>query len=53
MKFLFLCLFWLVLVAVFWPVVLATLILLPLLAVIASPFALLALRVAGAFALVS
>ena len=52
MKFLIVCLVWLVLLAVFWPLVLVALILLPVVFVLAIPFALLAVMIAAAYALV-
>jgi hypothetical protein len=52
MKFLILCLVWLVLLAVSWPLALLALVLVPVLALLAIPFALVGIVVAAVLAFV-
>jgi len=52
MKFLILCFVWLVLLAVSWPLALAALVLVPILCLLAIPFALFGIVVAAVLAFV-
>ena len=49
MKFLMLCFVWLILLAVCWPIALGVLVLLPILCLLAIPFALVGLVLAAVF----